>query len=303
MLGSKVLGLLAVAAGAVAQSNMSLCDKYTTALLKDNNGTNQATLLTLVVNTAVIGNYTQPNVGIAVPGILAAGKYNGTDVDLLGYFNGTMNSTNRGGMATMVNFLDGGGAVPLTMNMPAFANATSSNQYFLLNHLYELFGSLLGCTAAGFPAYEGSPSMYQVHKFMDLSAAEMGYFITQVGLSAASFGVSQADATAVGMALSSLFDAKCIAAAPLTPNSTADLQAICLGDGCPTGNSSACAAYTAAANQTTGAAGNSSSNSTSGSGSSGSGSGSSSAASIVSVQNVAALAAAAVGVAVFGSAF
>ena len=41
------------------------------------------TLLTLVVNTAVIGNYTKPNVGIKVPGILAAETFNGTNVNLI----------------------------------------------------------------------------------------------------------------------------------------------------------------------------------------------------------------------------
>lgn len=44
------------------------------------------------------------------------------------------------------------------------ANDTSSNQYFLLTHLYEYFGALLGCTAygmEGFPAYGGDKSMYQ----------------------------------------------------------------------------------------------------------------------------------------------
>jgi hypothetical protein len=50
---------VAVAIGtAIAQrpSNTSICDYYTTALLKNNTAANQKTLLTLVVNTAVIGN-------------------------------------------------------------------------------------------------------------------------------------------------------------------------------------------------------------------------------------------------------
>jgi hypothetical protein len=34
-------------------------------------------LLTLVVNTAIIGNYSDVNVGVKVPGILAPGTYNG----------------------------------------------------------------------------------------------------------------------------------------------------------------------------------------------------------------------------------
>lgn len=63
---------------------------------------------------------TQPNVGIAVPGILAEGTYNGTNVNLLPYFDGTLNSTNRGGSSgKSVNFLDGGGAAPLKQNKAA----------------------------------------------------------------------------------------------------------------------------------------------------------------------------------------
>lgn len=108
-------------------SNESICDYYTTALLKDNNATNQYTLLTLVVNTAVIGNYTKPNVGVKVPGILTPGTYNGTQVNLAPYFNGMLASSNRGGSSGVsVNFLDGGGADPLMMNKPA--NGMSSNQ-------------------------------------------------------------------------------------------------------------------------------------------------------------------------------
>lgn len=125
----KALALLAAVGAAVAQrpSNTSICDYYTTALLKENNATNQYTLLTLVVNTAVIGNYTKPNVGIKVPGILATGTFNGTTVNLLPYFNGGLASTNNGGDAGVaVSFLDDGGAVPLMMNKPA--NGTNSNQ-------------------------------------------------------------------------------------------------------------------------------------------------------------------------------
>ena len=85
------------------------------------------------MNTAVIGNYTKPQIpGVTFPdvmvsGILAKGTYNGTDVNLLPYFDGGLASSNRGGSSGVgVNFLDDGGAVPLTMNMPS--NGTSSNQ-------------------------------------------------------------------------------------------------------------------------------------------------------------------------------
>lgn len=45
-----------MASTAVAQD--SVCDKYTKALFKDNTAKNQATLLTALVNTVVIGNCT-----------------------------------------------------------------------------------------------------------------------------------------------------------------------------------------------------------------------------------------------------
>lgn len=119
----KALAILAAAGSAVAQrpADTSICDYYTTALLKNNTAANQMTLLTLVVNTAVIGNYTKPNVGIMVPGILNPnGTYNGTKVNLVPYFNGGLKSSNRGGDGGIsVNFLDGGGAAPLMKNMPA----------------------------------------------------------------------------------------------------------------------------------------------------------------------------------------
>lgn len=129
MLAQLLVGAAAITlAAAQRPKNISLCDYYTTALLTDNNSTNQATLLTLVVNTAVIGNYTTPNVGISVPGILAQGQsFNGTPVNLLPYFDGSLDSNNRGGsVGVAVNFLDDGGAVPLALNKPS--NTTTSKQ-------------------------------------------------------------------------------------------------------------------------------------------------------------------------------
>ena len=124
---SLFLALLSLARAQSRPANTSICDYYTTALLKDNTAANQYTLLTLVVNTAVIGNYTKPNVGIAVDGILKPGKQNGTDVNLLPYFDGGLDSSNRGGKSGVaINFLDDGGAAPLMDNKPA--NGTSSNQ-------------------------------------------------------------------------------------------------------------------------------------------------------------------------------
>ena len=53
--------------------------------------------------------------------------YLGVNVDLLPYFDGTLESSNRGGSSGVsVNFLDGGGAAPLMMNQPA--DNDTSNQ-------------------------------------------------------------------------------------------------------------------------------------------------------------------------------
>ncbi|KAF7719076.1 Uncharacterized protein PECH_000260 [Penicillium ucsense] len=240
--------LAAATAGSVlAQrpSNTSICDYYTTALLKENNATNQYTLLTLVVNTAVIGNYTQPNVGISVPGILNPnGTYNGTKVNLVPYFNGGLASTNDNGKAVARNFLDGGGAAPLMKNMPA--DDMKSNQYFLMTHLYEFFGSLLGCSQygmKGFPEYSGDASMYKVHKYMVLDPYQMGYFIEQVALSAASFGVAESDIMAVGEALGSLFNYRCEPKKTVIKAQGPQWQSICTDQSCPLADNATCSAY------------------------------------------------------------
>jgi hypothetical protein len=120
------LAVMGCAIASAAAQNMSVCDKYTTALLMENNATNQYTLLTLLVNTVVIGNYTKPNMN-AVPGILAKGMYEGEEVNLLPYFDGTLKSSNRGGSSGVsINFLDGGGAAPLMENKPS--NSETANQ-------------------------------------------------------------------------------------------------------------------------------------------------------------------------------
>ena len=76
---SNILAGLTCAGYAVATSggrppSQSICDYYTTALLTKDSAANQQTLLTLLVNTVVIGNYTQPNHNY-VPGILTANNY------------------------------------------------------------------------------------------------------------------------------------------------------------------------------------------------------------------------------------
>jgi uncharacterized membrane protein YgcG len=303
-----------MASTATAQSsNESICDKYTTALLKNNTAENQLTVLTLVVNTALIGNYSNAT-GPAkneVTGILNKGTVNGTSVNLLPYFDGSLASSNRNGAATAVNFLDGGGAAPLLMNMAAFSNATSSNQYALVTHLYELFGSLLGCSQQGpssaFKSYEGNPSMSEVHRFMNLNRSEMNYFIQEVGKAATSFGVSTADATAVGSALNTAFNFRCSPPSALGAGLANASQSVCVAPDCPLAENSDCAqSGDSYGNGTSGVepkeASTSSSGGSSGSGSSGSGSSGSGSSGTSGTSSAAALFINAVGVLAIGAA-
>lgn len=115
------------ASAAKRAANATICEHYSTLLLGASNATTQHTLMTLVVNTAVIGNYSSASKSY-VPGILATdATYNNVKVDLLQFFDGSLYSTNNG-VATpgSTNFLDGGGAAVLKESMPA--NNVTSNQ-------------------------------------------------------------------------------------------------------------------------------------------------------------------------------
>jgi len=140
--------------------------------------------------------------------------------------------------------LDGGGAAPLKENKPA--NDETSEQYFLITHLYQFFGSLLGCTMQGMPgfdAYTSEPSMFNVHKFMNLNHAENTYFIQQVGLSAASFGVAEEDVKAVGTALTTLFNVRCGPPTEVIKGQGPQLQSICIDEEtCPLAKDATCPA-------------------------------------------------------------
>jgi hypothetical protein len=162
--------------------NATLCSKYTTALFMSDTAENELTLITAVVNLAVLGNAT-----LNVPGILAAAG------GLKSIFDGSAGkNANRGGSAVTINFLDGG-----------------TNTDTLLQHLYQFFGALLGCTAAGFPAYSGVADMYQVHRFMGITLEQNNYFIGQVGAAASALGVSDDDVMTVANVLDGTFNTRC----------------------------------------------------------------------------------------------
>ncbi|TGO63290.1 hypothetical protein BCON_0014g00810 [Botryotinia convoluta] len=244
---SLAVAALSLVGMAVAQrlAGTSICDYYTTALFKDNTASNQKKLLVHVVNRALIGNIgDQPAPSVNVPGILTNGTYNGIKVSLLPYFNGGLVSTNGGNKPFSVNFLDGGGADSLRNYQPA--NSDTTNQYSLLTHLYQYFGVLLSCSKQGdadFPRYSGSASQYNVHKFMDLSDAEVNYFIEQIALSAASFGVSDSGLMIIGYSLQRSFGYRCLPPTTIISKQGSQLQSICTDTTCPLAPNNACAYY------------------------------------------------------------
>ncbi|KAG7344801.1 bacterial-like globin [Nitzschia inconspicua] len=204
----------------------TLCVKYTKAVFGEDSADNQLALMEAVVNLAVLGD-----ADLGVPGILAE------EGGLAPFFTGEAgNTTNRGDMAVSVNFLDGAGDLPTP--------DPSSNTAMLLSHLYQFFGALLGCTAPGFPAYQGDPDMYRVHKFMELDEIQMGYFNSQVAMAAAALGVAEDDVATIGMVLDSLFNVRC--APPLTADSgvpsfmVGTQPSICVASSCRVADDSAC---------------------------------------------------------------
>ncbi|PVH82401.1 hypothetical protein DL98DRAFT_653154 [Cadophora sp. DSE1049] len=227
-------------------ANISICNYYSEKILGENTPARQKLLMTLIINTVVLGNYTIPNVGIPVHGIASPGVQDGQDVNLLPYFTGALLSTNGGGdVGVSKLFLDDGGAGALSMNMSSLG--TTSTQYFLLNHIWQYFGNLINCSEQGksdvFPAYEGEPSMYKVHRFMDISKAENDFFIQQLVDASASIGFSQADAEN-WRTLMAPFNTRCAPAFEVNgvPDG-ADLQAVCINDDCPLDEAANCDAY------------------------------------------------------------
>jgi len=239
--------LLALGANAAQRpSEISICDWYAEDLFGANTAANQQLLMTYILNTAILGNYTQPNVGIAVTGVAGISVFNGTTVDVITYFDAALYSTNDGttphGVAK--NFLDDGGATPLMNSMASNGNMSSA-QYKLITHVWQYFGVLLNCSLQGnddFPAYEGRQSMYEVHKYMDVTAYEQGWFVDQLTLAAASIGFTAADTTIWFNTMTGLFSSRCSLPTAVGYQSP-QLQAICISSDCPLAENSDCSLY------------------------------------------------------------
>lgn len=224
----------------VLNSSSTICERYTPS------NSTQYAWISKLINLAFTGDYTPlPNLWPANPngtyqasGVLdpnavyrdPCGEV--TKINLVPYFNGTYKSNNRDGKAVAINFLDGGGVTALKSDIPAWD--TKSNQYRLLTHFYQYFGIILGCSSSDFPRYEGRASQFQIHRYMDLKAPEMHYFIHSVYDAALTLGVQGpdlvthvGDAISIGVGLDNIFNKQCAPPVKVAPYQESALQDMC----------------------------------------------------------------------------
>ncbi|KAL5322636.1 hypothetical protein ACEPPN_010610 [Leptodophora sp. 'Broadleaf-Isolate-01'] len=127
-----LLATLSLSTGALAQrpANVTICDYYSETILGEKTAASQKLLMTILMNTVVLGNYTTPNVGIPVHGIAAPGVQDGKDVNLLPYFTGALLSTTPPGdrdVGVSKLFLDDGGADSLKLNMSSIGTTSAQH--------------------------------------------------------------------------------------------------------------------------------------------------------------------------------
>ncbi|TVY55712.1 hypothetical protein LCER1_G002768 [Lachnellula cervina] len=128
-----------------------------------------------------------------------------------------------------------------------FCTRTDEKISHLLNHIYEYFGSLIGCSKQGddiFPVYQGRTSTFEFHKFMDLDKFQMDFFISLVASSASSLGFDPADVAIYKNTLDNQFNTRC-APATAVPGiiEAPELQSICIAENCQLNPNADCAAY------------------------------------------------------------
>jgi hypothetical protein len=108
-----ILAVLFRVALAQRPSNASICDYYAISLYGENTTDSQTNLMQHVVSLAFGGGANLPNVSTDLTGILNPGTFNGLNVDLQPWFNGSIDSTNLNNQAVGIDWLDGGGVRPL----------------------------------------------------------------------------------------------------------------------------------------------------------------------------------------------
>lgn len=111
---------------AQAPSGTSICDFYAAKQTSVNSTEGQRIFIEGFVAN-VFGGNSSVFQNAQVPGILSAGTYNGKEIRLAKYFDGTRYSTqSKQGQPQAVNWMDDGGAITLASGR--IANSNTSNQ-------------------------------------------------------------------------------------------------------------------------------------------------------------------------------
>jgi hypothetical protein len=137
------LALLFGSGFAQRPTNASVCDFYAQARYGANNSATQLMFIQNVVCLAFEGGSSLNNVSAELTGILRPGKFNGIDINLLQYFNGSRASTNVNNAPIGINWLDDGGTTPLAAflseeSQPLVLANTSNQQYVIPNRLFNI---------------------------------------------------------------------------------------------------------------------------------------------------------------------
>ncbi|KAF5125184.1 hypothetical protein E5D57_009870 [Metarhizium anisopliae] len=220
MLRKRVIALLTLLLGrgilADRPNDQSICDYYASQRYGASNSTTQLRLMQGIVAYAYAGGNTLPNPATNSTGIFNPGQFNGYNVYLRPWFDGSKATTNLNNQAVGVDWLDGGGTEPLI----AFLNGSTksadikngTNQYQYKTFLDSSFTPLT-------PAY--------VHRFMDLNQTEVGYFIEQLIAASKYYGFSDTDATTLSTFMNARYNIRC------APPANGELYSICLSNECP----------------------------------------------------------------------
>ncbi|KAJ8113734.1 hypothetical protein OPT61_g4203 [Boeremia exigua] len=231
-------------------TNASVCDFYAQAQFGANSSATQLSWIQSVVCLAFEGGSSLVNVSPNLTGILRPGTFDGKDIDLLQYFNGSRKSTNVNNAGIGVNWLDGGGTTPLASFLSGASRsldlAEETNQYHLFSNFFVGFSRSFGCTLPPppLPKTNGPVSLAYAHKFMNLEHHQLGYFINQLSLAASHYGVSSQDASTFRTTMNSRFNVRCAPGVSSNPSSPPQLLSLCQNETCPLAVPvSDCAAY------------------------------------------------------------
>ncbi|CAG8953770.1 hypothetical protein HYFRA_00006661 [Hymenoscyphus fraxineus] len=219
-------------------ADATICDYYTVKLYGSNTTESQNKLMQGIISMAWGGGAGIPNTS-DITGILNPGTFQGTNLNLGSYFDGSKASSNLNNVAVGINWLDGGGTQPLNNFLNSNANsivlANNTNQYRLLSHWTFTFSRLFGCTQPKpLPSSESrflSPAY--VHKYMKLNNTEVGHFIDQLTKASTHFGFSEVDRMTLSQSMNVLYNVRCSPAKEVMPSLGPQLYSICQDESCP----------------------------------------------------------------------